>query len=248
MPNQTPVTQDSAIIRKLASFGALSSTDMTVLSDLHQRRRRYASGREMVRQGHRNRTAYILADGWAVSYILLPDGSRQIVDVRIPGDFLGLGSMLFNKSSQNVEPITTVEASEIQESDLLSAFAATPNLGRALLWAASRDQSMVAGRLTSLGRRQAPERMVHFLLELGVRLRLVGLADKTGYACPLTQYHLADLLGLSPVHVNRVLRDLREAGMVTFQNGHVAFDDLPRMVAFADFDREYLDDKVPAQW
>ena len=242
------VTHDSAIIRKLTSFGALSCSDMTLLSDLHQRRRRYASGREMVRQGQRNRTAYILADGWAFSYILLSDGARQIVDVRIPGDFLGLGSMLFHKSDQNVEPITSVEASEVQASDLMSAFATTPNLARALLWAASRDESLVAGRLTSLGRRQAPQRVAHFLLELGVRLRLVGLATKSGYNCPLTQYHLADLLGLSPVHINRVLRELREGGMVTFQNGRVTFDDLPGMVAFADFDRDYLDEKLPALW
>ncbi len=235
-----PITNDSAIIRKLRAFGDLTSGDMTVLLDLHRRRRRFASGREMVRQGQRNRTVYILAEGWALSHILLSDGARQIVDVRIPGDFLGLGSMLFSKADQNVEPITPVEASGLQASDMISALTLTPNLARAMLWAASRDESLVAGRLASIGRRQAPERLAHFLLELGARLRLVGLGTEAGYDCPLTQYHLADLLGLSAVHVNRVLRDLRVQGLVTFQNGRVEFDDLQRLSDFADFDHDHM--------
>ena len=67
--------------------------------------------------------------------------------------------------------------------------------------------------------------MSHFLLELSARLKLVGMGDRTGFDCPLTQYHLADALGLSAVHVNRVLRQLREDGLVTFQKRRVAFDD-----------------------
>jgi CRP-like cAMP-binding protein len=90
--------------------------------------------------------------------------------------------------------------------------------------------------------------MAHFLLELGARLELVGLGTKEGYLCPLTQYHLADALGLSSIHVNRVLRELREAGMVTFQNGKVTFDDRDRLVEFVDFDSDYLDDEGPAIW
>jgi DNA-binding transcriptional regulator LsrR (DeoR family) len=71
------------------------------------------------------------------------------------------------------------------------------------------------------------------------------MGDKTGFACPLTQYHLADALGLTPVHVNRVLRDIREAGLITFQNRRVSFDDYEGLVDFADFDRTYLDQDGP---
>ncbi len=87
--------------------------------------------------------------------------------------------------------------------------------------------------------------MAHFLLELGARLKLVGVGDKTGFDCPLTQYHLADALGLSAVHVNRVLRHLREAGLVTFQKGRVAFDDFDGLVDLAQFDTAYLDQDGP---
>lgn len=87
--------------------------------------------------------------------------------------------------------------------------------------------------------------MAHFLLELGARLALIGRGSKAGFACPLTQYELADTLGLSAVHVNRVLRKLREQGLVTFQDGHVTFDDYRGLVEVAQFDPAYLDQSRP---
>ena len=236
---------DSPFARKLTTFVALSDSDLSVLSDLFRRRRRFAPGRDMFHQGQTDQAAYILADGWVCSYILLPNGSRQIIDIQIPGDFLGLRSVLFRTSDHNVEPITPVEASEVLAGDLIDAFSRTPRLATAMLWAASRDEAMVVEHLVGMGRRNAAERTGHFLLELAARLRLVGLGDKTGYDCPMSQYLLADTLGLSAVHINRVLRQLREAGYVTFQNGRVAFDDFEGLVAFADFDRAYLDHDGP---
>jgi CRP-like cAMP-binding protein len=129
--------------------------------------------------------------------------------------------------------------------DILDGFANAPRLATAVLWAASRDEAMVVEHLVNLGRRSAEVRMAHFLLELGARLQLVGIGDKTGFDCPLTQYHLADALGLSAVHVNRVLRHLREEGLVTFQRGRVAFDDLAGLIDLAGFDAEYLDHEGP---
>ena len=105
-------------------------------------------------------------------------GTRQIVDFQIPGDFLGLRSVLFRTADHNIEPITTVEASEVLARDLLEAFAKTPRLATAVLWAASRDEAMVVEHLVDLGRRNALERTVHFLLELGARLKLVGLGSR----------------------------------------------------------------------
>ncbi len=104
---------------------------------------------------------------------------------------------------------------------------------------------MVVEHLVGIGRRDAHARVAHFLLELGSRVALVGMGDKTGHACPLTQYLLADSLGLSAVHVNRVLRQLREDGLVTCRDGYVAFDDYERLVVRADFDPAYLDQSGP---
>ncbi|MDZ4094200.1 MAG: Crp/Fnr family transcriptional regulator [Paracoccaceae bacterium] len=236
---------DSPFARKLSAFVALSEAELTVVSDLYRRRRIFAAGRDMVHEGQSDQAAYILADGWVCSYKLLPNGTRQIIDFQIPGDFLGLRSVLFRTADHNIEPITKVEASEVMASDLLNAFSQTPRLAMAVLWAASRDEAMVVEHLVGLGRRNALERTAHFLLELGARLKLVGLGDTTGYDCPLSQYMLADALGLSAVHVNRVLRQLREDGLLTFQKGRVAFDDFDGLIEMAEFDRTYLDQEGP---
>jgi len=235
----------SPLTRKLSAFVALSDTDLATLVRFDGRRRSFASGHEMIHEGQRNASAFVLSKGWACSYKILPDGERQIVDFQIPGDFLGLRSILFRTADHSVEAMTRVEASEVLSSDLFDAFEKAPRLATAVLWAASRDEAMVVEHLVNLGRRDAEERMAHFLLELSARLKLVGSGDHTGFDCPLTQYHLADALGLSAVHVNRVLRQLREKGLVTFQKGRVVFDDFRGLCDLAAFDIAYLDHDGP---
>ena len=236
---------NSPLTRKLSAFVALSSNDLGVLERLHQRRRSFVAGRDLVHQGQSDQAAYILASGWVCSYKLQPDGTRQIVDFQIAGDFLGLRSVLLRTSDHSFEPIVDIQAVEVLASDLLDAFEQTPRLATAILWAASRDEAMVVEHLVGMGQRDAEARMAHLLLELGAKLALVGLGSKAGYACPLTQYHLADALGLSAVHVNRVLRKLREDGLATFRNGRVTFDDFDRLAALADFDPAYMDHTGP---
>ena len=236
---------NSPLTRKLSAFVALSSKELAVLERLHQRRRSFVAGRDLVHQGQSDQAAYILASGWVCSYKLQPDGTRQIVDFQIAGDFLGLRSVLLRTSDHSFEPIVDIQAVEVLASDLIDAFEQTPRLATAILWAASRDEAMVVEHLVGMGQRDAEARMAHFLLELGAKLALVGLGSKAGYACPLTQYHLADALGLSAVHVNRVLRKLREDGLATFRNGRVTFDDFDRLAALADFDPAYMDHTGP---
>ena len=236
---------DSPFARKLSAFVVLSDQDLTAVSEIYARRRRFPAGRDMIHQGQQKQSAFILAEGWVCSYTNMANGSRQIVGFKIPGDFLGLRTVLLRTSDHNVEPVTPVEASEISAADLLNIFEERPRLSTAVLWTASRDEAILVEHLVGLGRRNAAERTAHFLLELAARLKLVGLGTKDAYACPLSQYLMADALGLSSVHVNRVLRELREAGLVTFQNGMVTFHDFDGLVTFADFDRAYLDHDGP---
>ena len=233
------------LVRKLSRFVALSETELSVLERLHARRRNFVAGRDLVQQGDTRQAAYILAKGWACSYKLTLEGKRQIVDFQIPGDFLGLRSVLLHVSDHTVEPITDIQVTEITATDLLEAFSNTPKLATAVLWAASRDEAMVVEHLIDIGRRDAAERVGHFLLELGSRLSHVGLGSKDGYACPLTQYLLADALGLSAIHVNRSLRQLREAGLVTLRGKHVTFNDYDRLVEFSGFEEDYLEHSGP---
>jgi CRP-like cAMP-binding protein len=240
-----PLTLESPLTRKLSVFVALSETDLDTLARFYQRRRRFQVGHAMIHEGQANASAFILAKGWACSYKILPDGTRQILDFQIPGDFLGLRSILFRTADHTIEAVTRIEASEVVASDILAAFSRAPRLATAVLWAASRDEAMVVEHLVNLGRRSAEERMAHLLMELSARLTLVGMGDGTGFDCPLTQYHLADALGLSAVHVNRVLRHLREEGFVTFQKRRVVFDDFDRLKELAGFDPAYLDQEGP---
>lgn len=239
------IAQYSPLARKLGTFANLSTHEHSILATLHARRKSYSSGQDMVQQGQPDQSAYVLADGWVCSYRLLASGSRQIVDFQIPGDFLGLRTMLCRTAAHSVEPLTDVKASSVNASQLMEVFAQNPRLGTAVLWAASRDDAMVVEHLVGIGRRNAVERTAHLLLELGARLTLVGLGTRAGYDCPLSQYLLADALGLSSVHVNRVLRELREEGLLTFRNGRVDLTNFNGLVALADFDQDYLDHDGP---
>lgn len=237
----------SPFARKLSAFMDFADSDAVEMSDVHRRRRNFAVGVDMIHQGQQDQSAFVLASGWACSYKILPDGRRQIIDFLIPGDFMGLQSIMFRNADHNIEPITPVQASEVKQRELLAAFERSPRLATAMLWAASRDQALLVEHLINLGRRNAAERMGHFLLEMASRLELVGLADHSGFACPLSQYLLADALGLSAVHVNRVLRELREGGLLTFQRGRVTFDDYHALVEFCGFDPTYLDQETAAK-
>lgn len=239
------VGHGNPLSRKLAAFAGLSEEELAVLEGLHLRRRRFVAGRDLVHQGQSRHAAYILASGWVCSYKIQPDGSRQIIDFQVPGDFLGLRSVLLRTSDHSFEPVVDIEAAEVLATDLIGAFQRAPRLAAAVLWAASRDEAMVVEHLVGVGRRAADARVAHFLLELASRLALVGLGSREGYDCPLTQYHMADALGLSAVHVNRVLRFLREEGLATFRDNHVCIQDYGRLAMLAGFDDAYLDQAGP---
>ena len=236
---------ESPLTRRLAAFVSLSRKELSVLNSFHTSRRTFVAGQDMVHQGQSHQAAYILSSGWVCSYKSRRDGTRQIIDFQVPGDFIGLRSILLRTADHSFEPVVDSEAAEVLTSDLLTAFEQTPRLATAILWAASRDEAMVVEHLVGLGRRNAIERLAHYLLELGAKLTLVGMGSKAGYACPLNQNHLADALGLTAVHVNRVLRNLREQGLVTFNAGLVTFNDYDRLVSLAEFDPVYLDQTGP---
>ena len=238
-------TKATPIAQKLSAYMTLSDSDWVILKNWQEQTKIFSVDQDIVHQGQAKRAAYVLSSGWVCSYKLQSDGTRQIVDIQIPGDFLGLRSAVFRVSDHSFMPITTVAAAVVPTDDLLATFSKSPKLAAAILWAVSRDEAMLVEHLVGIGRRDAERRVAHFLLELAARLQLVGMGDRTGYDCPLTQYHLADTLGLSAIHVNRVLRRLREMEMVTFQHGHVTVLDDERLIDFAEFDASYLDQMTP---
>jgi CRP-like cAMP-binding protein len=229
---------ESALVRKLTRYLKLGQDELALLDRLEAQRRPVPAGTELVHEEQIGHHAFILEDGWACSYKLLPDGGRQVIDFPIPGDVIGLRSVLLRASDHSFAAVTNVVVAEVSAHGLIAAFEQQPRLGVAFLWAASRDEAMVVEHLVNIGRRSALVRTAHFMVELGLRLQLAGLGSETGFRCPLNQYLLADAVGLTAIHVNRTLRQLRERRLLT---GHVVFHDLPRLRQLAGHHGGYLD-------
>jgi CRP-like cAMP-binding protein len=234
-------TAASALVRKLNRFRALDQNELAALAGLEARRRAIPARTELVHEGQEGHAAFILQEGWACAYKLLPDGGRQVIGFPVPGDFMGLRSVLLRTSDHAFAALSDIVVSEVRARQMMETFEHTPSLGMSILWAASRDEAMVVEHLVNVGRRSALARTAHLLVELGLRLELVGLGSESGFTCPLNQYLLADALGLTAIYVNRVLRQLREKGLVTFREGHVVFHDLAGLRALAEYHSGYLD-------
>jgi CRP-like cAMP-binding protein len=222
--------------RKLNSFVELSPAELECLAGLQKSPVRLKRGKELVHEGQTGHKAYILQGGWACSFKLLPDGGRQIIGFPIPGDCIGLRSVLLRTSDHSFSALTDVVVSGVEAPRMLRLFNEFPRLAAAILWATSRDEAMIVEHLVSIGRRSALERTAHFFLELSERLRLVGLATDKEFTCPLNQYVLADALGLSAIHVNRVLRQLRESQLLTLRAQMVSIHDPVALKQLAGFE------------
>jgi CRP-like cAMP-binding protein len=233
--DRMPAGLPNLLARKLGSFMQLSAVEAQCLSDMQLSSVRMKAGKELVHEGQTGHLAYILQDGWACSFKLLPDGGRQIINFPLPGDCVGLRSVLLRTSDHSFSALTDVVVSSVEASRMMDVFNEFPRLGAAILWAASRDEAMVVEHLVNIGRRSAVERTAHFFLELCERLRLVGLASEVEFICPLNQYVLADALGLSAIHVNRVLRQLRERKLMTLKDRKITIQNMPALKQLAGF-------------
>lgn len=225
----------SALTRKLTAFVALSSAELRVVADLESKSFPVERGREITEEGQTGHKAYVLQQGWAQTYKIMPDGGRQIIGFPIPGDCVGLRSVLLWTSDHAFSAVTDAVVSAVPGDRMLQLPNDFPRLGAAFLWAASRDEAMVVEHLVNVGRRNALERTAHFFMELAERLMLVGLATETEFQCPLNQYVIADALGLSAIHVNRVLRELREMNLLSVRTGKVIIHDVPGLRKLAGY-------------
>jgi CRP-like cAMP-binding protein len=139
--------------------------------------------------------------------------------------------------------LTDAVVSSVEGEDILKGITEYPRLGAAILWAATREEAMVVEHLVNVRQRNAIERTAHFFMELAERLNLVGLATETEFKCPLSQSLLADALGLTDIHVSRVLRQLRERDLLTLKKGRVRIHDLRALRKLAGFQGGYLNSR-----
>jgi CRP-like cAMP-binding protein len=234
---------DNILARKLNTFLPLSPVELRRLTEMQSKPLTVKRGKQLTQEGQTGHKAFVLQSGWACSYKDLPNGSRQIISFPIAGDCVGLRSVLLRTADHSFSALTDAVVSPVEGTRLLECITEFPRLGAALMWAASRDEAMVVEHLVNIGRRNAIERTAHFFLELAERLRLVGLATETEFKCPLSQFVLADALGLTAIHVNRVLRQLREQDLLTLRKGSVRIHDLDRLRRLAGFQGGYLNSR-----
>lgn len=230
----------SALAKKLRSHLDSDFDLPRLLASLTTRSITVDARRELDFGSRRNR-AYLIDDGWACTYKILRNGTRQIVDVGIPGDFIGARTLLFRSRDYSGSSLTRAVLYEISPRMLEATYQLSPKAGGALLWAISQDQSILSERLVDLGRRTALERVAHYILELEYRLGAIGSSGGGHFVCPLSQTLLADVLGLTPIHLNRVMRELREQNLISYGEGRVTILDRERLADLSSFDARYLD-------
>ncbi len=186
------------------------------------------------------RSVFLLQEGMAVRYRNLPDGRRQIMTFLIPGDLCDPHMFLLRAMDHSIGTLTPVRVSPISREGLMKTFATRPRVSAALWWNSLQEEAMLRERIVSLGRRDARGRIAYLLCELLWRFDAIGLADGETFRLPLTQTELGDALGLTPVHVNRVLREFRENRMIALEHRLLRVLDVAALEQLAGFDKAYL--------
>ena len=200
----------------------------------------YPADKTIVRAGDLLTSSTLLIQGFLARYKDLSDGQRQITELHVTGDFADLHSFTLKRLDHNVMTLTRCRIGLVPHERLEAMTRDFPHLTRLYWFSTNLDAAIHREWEVSLGRRPAIARMAHLFCELHVRLKLVENADESSYDLPLTQTDLAECLGLTPVHVNRTLKELRERGLVTFRGGRVVIDDLRGLERVAEFDPAYL--------
>ncbi len=190
---------------------------------------------DIVTLGDRGRGVHIVCDGWAVRYHRLRAGTRQILDVLLPGDSFALASVLTGASQCSVQALTPANVCVLNGRQIVSLLKNDPGFALAVLRAHVEEQRRIDARLTMLGRMSAEEKISYFLIETYDRLRQRGLADATSCPFPLRRADLADAVGLSKVHVLRGLRALRSQAMMEINGRHLVIPDVARLADFAGY-------------
>ena len=230
----------NAFIRKVRTYATLTSEDEALLLAASADSRRIPARRDLIREGDKPGPVYVMLEGWACRYKLLPDGGRQITAFLIPGDFCDMHVAVLEQMDHSIATLTAARVAMIPRSQMEEIIDSRPMITQAFWRTQLVDEGVLRAWIVSMGRRDAAERVAHLMCELFLRLSVVGLAEETTCALPLTQIVIADALGLTPVHVNRVLRSLRETGAMEIDRGQLIIKDTARLVQIAGFDDNYL--------
>ena len=218
----------------------LSAEALGALEDALTDVRVVPARRKLVEEDETLTQSTYLVHGFLCRYVDGRGGQRQLVAIHIPGDFVDLHSFPLERIDHQVATMTDVTIASVKHDALDGLMARHPALVRSLWFSTMLDAAISREWIFRLGNLPAIGRVAHFFCELGTRLSIVDLAEGSTYALPLTQMDVADACGLSSEHVNRVLRQLREANILLFADGRLIMQNWEKAKSIAQFDQGYL--------
>lgn len=230
----------SAVASKLEAFTRLSKDDRAALAEVSRNTRVVDARRDIVTEGDKPRFVHLMLDGWACRYKTLPDSKRQIVSMFIPGDFCDLNVYILKQMDHSIGAITRTKVAMITPEEMNALTAERPRVTQALWWHELVTTAIQREWTLNLGQRTAYERLAHLLVELYLRLQTVGKTSDGRCDFPLTQNDLADASGLTAVHVNRTLQELRRNGLIELERRQLHILDLEALMDVSMFNPNYL--------
>lgn len=236
----TSTRSGSAVASKLDAFTRLSADDRTSLIQLSRNSRFVDARRDLISEGDKPRFVHLVLDGWACRYKQLPDGKRQIVALFVPGDFCDVNVFILKAMDHSIGAITRLKVALITPEEMNAMTTERPRITQALWWHELVTAAVQREWTLNLGQRSAYERLGHLLIELYMRLTTVGRAQGGRCDFPLTQNDLADATGLTSVHVNRTLQELRRDGLIELERKQLQILDMQRLMDVSMFNPNYL--------
>lgn len=230
----------SAVLSKLEHSASLSDGDKAMISGLLGKSMAYHAGRDIVSEGSQPTTSCVLLEGVACRYRAVPTGKRQIMSFHVAGDWIDLNSFFLEPMDHSLGAITECHVAHIPHATIAALIESNPKITRLLWRETMMDSAIYREWVVNVGARSARERMAHLFCELHAKMAAVGLADGVTFALPLTQQDLADALGVSTVHANRTLQELRAENLIVFQRRTMTFPDIERLRELGQFDPTYL--------
>lgn len=230
----------SPLALRLEAYTKLSRDDRAAIGRVSHTVRELPARRDLQREGDRPRYVHLILEGWAYRYKTLPDGRRQVVAFFVPGDFCDLNVYILKQMDHSIGAITRLKVADITRDEMDDLTNRFPRITQALWWAELVNASIQREWTLNVGQRSAFERIAHLLVELFLRLECVALTKGASCEFPLTQNDLADACGLTAVHVNRTLQELRRAGLIVLQGRTLTIPDLQALKNAALFNVNYL--------
>ena len=229
---------DNVLVRKLEGYAHLGEEEKRLLNDVVRDARTVPAHTDLAIEGDKPAFVHLVLEGFACRYKFTAEGNRQIMAYLLPGDFCDLHVFVLKQMDHSIATISPCRVVDIPRERIL-ALLEKPKLSLALWCAALVDAAVLREWLVNVGQRPAKKRLAHVLCELLLRLRVVGLADKS-FELPLSQKDLADTIGTSSVHLNRVLQDLRHHNIISWKREKLVIHDIDGLMSLSGFNPNYL--------